>query len=240
MSVSLKIDHRETKLKDLLQTHDQNKLNIVYDNLDFGDLQLLVDNTVHFIFERKSISDLIASIKDGRYKNQKAKVLEFFKPSQVYYIIEGVVKWSGSSQNDKMVQGAMIGMLLRDKFGVFQTKNVEDTLAFILGMYERVRSDPNKYIQEQQNLGVVVSDLKVTQATPKECYFHMLCQIPDVSQKTAQGIIEKFPTFSTLFKELSGKTSKEQTELFANVKTIDTGRKISQKAIKNIIQYLLE
>jgi ERCC4-type nuclease len=236
MSVVLNIDHRETKLKELIPSNPS----IVYNMLEFGDIQLTVGNNVHFIFERKSIADLIASIKDGRYKNQKVKLMTMFQPSQVCYIIEGGVKWGTGTQNDKMVQGAIIGMLLRDKFGVIQTKTPQDTANFLVGVLERVTKEPEKYISQQDIKPVVVTDLKVADATPKDCYLHMLCVIPDVSDKTAEGIIQKFPTFSILFRELFGKTLEEQIKMFDSVKIGNPSRKISQKAVLNIIKYLLD
>ena len=236
IAVVLKIDHRETKLKEFIPASSDS---VVHEQIEFGDIQLLCSGSVMFIFERKSISDLIASIKDGRYKNQKAKLLTLFQPSQICYIIEGAVKWGSSTQNDKMVQGAIIGMLMRDNFGIVQTKNPEETAQFLLGVQQRVQKEPDNYLVKQGVKSVVVSDLKVAEATPKDCYLHMLCQIPDVSEKTAHGIIEKFPTFSVLFRELFGKTQQEQIQMFETVKIGTPPRKISQKAVLNIIEFLL-
>lgn len=235
MSVVLKIDHRETKLKELIPA----STSVVHEQIEFGDIQLLVGETVRFIFERKSISDLVASIKDGRYKNQKVKLMTLFQPNQVCYIIEGGIKWGSQTQNDKMVQGAVIGMLMRDGFGIIQTKNHQETADFLLGVHQRVSVSPNEYTQKHEIKAVVVSDLKVANATPKECYLHMLCQIPDVSEKTAQGIIEKFPSFSVLFRELFGKTQQEQVQMFDSVRIGTPPRKISQKAVMNIIEFLI-
>ena len=65
----------------------------------------------------------------------------------------------------------------------------------------------------------------------------MLNQIPSVSLKTSQAIIEKYKTIYNLIKELN-----ENLGCLDNVKlkTTNGERKISKSSIKNIKEYLLK
>ena len=44
---------------------------VVCKNMDIGDFCITYNNELVCIFERKTIEDLAASIKDGRYREQK-------------------------------------------------------------------------------------------------------------------------------------------------------------------------
>ena len=93
MSVSLILDCREGKLIKLLQ--DLN-INLDVKQLDIADIHVLDNsNQIRYIIERKSIPDLISSLKDGRYREQKMRVISSlknnpeFSRAQFLYLIEG-------------------------------------------------------------------------------------------------------------------------------------------------------
>ena len=66
------IDNRE---KDLIELFKNNNVTHVNKNLDIGDIQFIINNEIIYIIERKTYDDLGASIKDGRYKEQKIRLL---------------------------------------------------------------------------------------------------------------------------------------------------------------------
>ena len=56
-------------------------------NLDIGDYQILDDNdNIILIFERKSLNDLISSIKDGRYNEQSFRLSECNLEKKIFII----------------------------------------------------------------------------------------------------------------------------------------------------------
>ncbi len=63
------IDNREHHLINLLE---DNEITIEKKNLDLGDIIIIKEN-YKILIERKTISDLCSSIKDGRYKEQKIR-----------------------------------------------------------------------------------------------------------------------------------------------------------------------
>jgi len=47
-------------------------------NLDIGDI-IIYNGSYKLIIERKTINDLVSSIKDGRYREQKMRLLSYRK-----------------------------------------------------------------------------------------------------------------------------------------------------------------
>ena len=75
----IKVDYREKKLLKLLESfkimyeYKHIKLEVV--NLELGDFIICDDlGRENVIFERKSLSDLASSIKDGRYAEQSFSI----------------------------------------------------------------------------------------------------------------------------------------------------------------------
>ena len=71
--LELFIDNRETKLISLLD----GIIEFQVMQLDIGDIQIVNDKQIVIVLERKTLSDLAQSIKDGRYKEQKARLTSF-------------------------------------------------------------------------------------------------------------------------------------------------------------------
>lgn len=245
-AIKLKIDNREGKCKDLI--HLEN-VEIIFENLIFGDFQILIDDKIELIFERKTLEDLLASIKDGRYKNQKINIRSNFDVRQYFYIIEGNVTYSSKTTNiqSKILQSAIINTQLRDKIGMFFTKNCNETCELIMSIYNRVKDSPVEYvlkkdiclnndsIEEKQIVSKKVSNVN-------ECWKQQLCAIPNVSSKTADAIMLEFSDIRQFFTALGGLSKEECIKRLEQIKTKDDNgkfRKISSKIVQNIINYVL-
>ena len=254
--IILKIDHREGKIKSMF---DRDKLNddgiiieTVYENLAHGDFQIIIDDKPLFIFERKSLDDLLASIKDGRYKNQKQTLFQSgFTTDKIYYIIEGNVKWclNPKKSTEKSVHSAIINTLLRDKIGILNTKNTEETYELIQMIYTRVSDDPNKYqiknefnLTENETINKVdkqIVTLTINEkTTPDICFRNMLCQIPSISAVTADYFVEKYKTMKNFLLQFASLTKEEQTKQLSEIKI--NNRKISKKVVENLLNYLFQ
>ena len=70
------IDNREQKIKQKLTVEKYPFIS--YENLELGDILVKYDNELLLIIERKTLSDLASSVKDGRYKQQKIRLLNNF------------------------------------------------------------------------------------------------------------------------------------------------------------------
>ena len=231
----LKVDNREGKCKEIFE---ECKVECTLENLVYGDFQILnKEGGIHFIFERKTIEDLLASIKDGRYKNQKAKLFESFKPSQIYYIIEGGVSFMSTAvATKKVLQGAVINTLLRDKIGIFFTKDVKETCELLLGIYKRYCDEPEKYCIDAQ--GVERVEVVQTNKTddPTKVFKSMLCQIPHVNDKTATELVGHFGSLSKMVSMLNQLPEEERAVHMLTIKV--NGRKMSSRVAESIVRNL--
>jgi len=233
-TVCLKIDNREEKCKEYYTPTSD----ILFEQLTFGDFQLCKDGEICFLFERKTPEDLLASIKDGRYKNQKASCLTHFKACQYYYILEGSITYSSQPkhQHDKIIQSAIINTQLRDKIGFFFTRNPKETFEFILSVYQRFKEKPTEYIQaSEQTISDVVVHIKRKNTN---VWYLQLCQLSSVSEKTADAIYSQYSTMKSLFTASIGKTKDELNTLFSQIKITDPNgkqRKISSKVVEQLI-----
>src|SRR6056300_1666333 len=89
--MNIEIDYREKYLIELFEEKWDNK-NIEYNikTLDIGDIIIKDEgDNVIYIIERKTTDDLACSIMDGRYKEQKQRLLSNYSPDNIIYIVEG-------------------------------------------------------------------------------------------------------------------------------------------------------
>jgi len=157
-TLELEVDYREKKLIDLLNLANNSRLDkikIITPNLKVGDIILKYHHIsktkeeTHYkmIIERKSVSDLMSSIKDGRYKEQKMRIkscqdqdIKNNIKCQFFYLIEGnvnTVKFR-KKQNSKGIYGSWISMLFRDDIKMIRTWDLEETSIFIMRLVDRV------------------------------------------------------------------------------------------------------
>lgn len=244
--IKLYIDNRESFIKSKFIETDKVK-DIIFKNLDYGDIIIDINEDHLLVIERKTLSDLSASIKDGRYKNQKNKLLTLVPTNCLYYIIEGPIDFvindiditlNGISK--KTMLSCIINTLVRDNIKVFITKDVNETCDLIFNIYDRVSSDPGKYLVKSDTEPQIIKAKKNNMT--KEIYFEkLLCQIPDVSTKTAKAICKKFASMKHLQESLNELSHPDKLKVLKEIYIEDDNgkkRKISEKVLKNIIEFL--
>ena len=113
--ITLIIDTRENLLYNNIIERDldvyKNHISIEKKNLELGDIEINVDFTNKFIFERKTLSDLNASIYDGRYKEQKHRLLSSYSNNAITYIIEGDDIHKSINRNDKKISSSYFNII---------------------------------------------------------------------------------------------------------------------------------
>ena len=231
MNIKLDIDHREHGLIELLKN---SLLKDVFETklLVHGDILISSNDKLLCLFERKTITDLRASIMDGRYKNQKKEMMEIYSNCSIYYIIEGFVNFSEQQEQE---QGAIINTMIRDHISVFFTANISDTLSLITGIYKRIIDNPDIYNgNSSHSQDVIVKKEKCI--TRQDFLRNTLCQIPGISFKTATEITKHFKDFNDFHQQLDKKPLADQMILLNKVKL--SGRSISKTALQNIINYI--
>ena len=147
--MKLILDCRERELKtccdNLIKTNSNFKdIVIETENLELGDM--IIKNTEGeelIIYERKTISDLIASIKDGRYAEQSYRLngLEHHNHN-IIYLIEGSI--SKTLKEKQMVYSAMFSVNYYKGFSVMRSSNIEETAYIICNSLIKIQKEKDK------------------------------------------------------------------------------------------------
>ena len=183
--------------------------------------------STQILIERKTIADLISSIKDSRYAEQKSRLIHErdVNGSRVMYIIEG------TAHND-LAESAILSMTLRDNIHVIRTKNVAETCTRVVSIHKKLNTDTfYSQLTSPVSEGKLVFSEKAsrkTNITPETCYLSMLIQIPGISMKTAMGIAAVYPCMADL---LQGSVSILKDILINN-------RRLGEKRSTVIVNYL--
>ena len=228
MCIDLIVDYREICCKNILSD-----ISIEWKNLIHGDFLITHNNEILAIFERKNIADLLSSIKDGRYRNQKVEMLKHIERSHIYYIIEGDLDF-GFPQ-DKIVLNSIINMMIRDDLKVFVTKDVQDTCDLLRRIYNKVRDDPDKYLRGHTNEIII----KKNPASKTDFLKSALVQVPGVSNKIANDICNKYHSFCAFYNDFHIKSRDEKLKALKAILN-NKPRSVSSTTLNNIIKYIFQ
>jgi ERCC4-type nuclease len=257
ITVKLVLDNRELKLKPLLSSkHIFQENEIVLENLKCGDIVMRVDDIDEFIFERKTVADLAASIIDGRYRTQKNNLLSSYTRQKIYYIIEGDIPYNDTEVgvpriDKKTIHGAIINTTMRDDIRIFYTKDERETAFLVTEIFIRILKDPDIYKgganPRAEQITTMNTQHIVARKDPnmskRDFFISQLCQVPGISDKSAAAIVERYKTFAEFFMKLSRLPYIEKLNALKDITTVDkkgTHRRIASSTIANIILYIFE
>ena len=210
MEMTLYIDNREGALIEALANVHQPR-HVEVKQLDMGDILLTTSTVGDWVFERKTMADLAASIKDGRYREQKARLLAHFPTHRITYMIEGapcVSKWCDDKAamltgrvNAGILQGFVFNTMYRDGIHVVFMQDLEDTAAFISAFAEKVQNNASVFAGGAtgvaactQESAMMIKSRPGANVTPDLCWRLMLAQIPGISEKLSSEIVKVWPT----------------------------------------------
>lgn len=244
MNFKIIVDSREKSLFGILKDRDldiySDKIEILKEQLDIGDIHLSFshnDNNYLYIYERKTNTDLIASIKDGRYKEQKLRLMAS-GASSLNYIIEGdMITSLKNKNNQKITTGAYIHSIYRDKINVIFTFDLDDTSTFLLLMASKIIDKPEYFIGINNNdYHNYIDYCKIKTEKNKNidkntCYLLQLSQIPSISKEIAKNISNQYPSLVSLISALN--QSEDKIGLLMKID------KIGKTKAATIIEYLL-
>lgn len=193
------IDTRESKLVTL---YGQDACTV--QALDLGDVQIKDNGETRVIFERKTLADMAASVKDGRWKEQKLRLMHEREASQnllLIYIIED--NRMGFNEEGtihgihaKSLVTMILNTMLYDRINVVFTKNVVDTCDFVKAFVKRFDDPACQWCTGRKELCLDSYQDAVIKAKKKEnvnndTVFNMqLCAIPGISTKKAVALRE--------------------------------------------------
>jgi ERCC4-type nuclease len=209
--------------------------------LDVGDIQVRLGDAVALVIERKTYADAAASVIDGRYKEQKMRLLSCHGAAAAMYVYEGVPSYdagaSGRSSQDA-VHGCMINTLVRDRLRVVTTRDVADTAALLAGIARRAQGarDPARYLladvagvsgvpgeEEGGQVRYASTCLRARKrdnVDARHCYLQQLAQVPGVSVRMAAAIAAEYGCMRALFDALLPLPSAARVKTLARLPTV--------------------
>jgi len=236
----------------LKEKNEFNKITIITSNLPLGDIVILNDNNEEkLIIERKSISDLAASIKDGRYAEQSFRLNNYkLHNHNIIYIIEGdIQKWNATKgrytkMKAKTLYVTMHCLQYYKGFSVMKVNNIAETAEYIMRAADKMTRDKKMSYYDTSMNNVtnikeycsVVNKVKKKNIKPENIGEIILSQIPGISTKTSLTIMEKFGSLYNLLNKLKS-DPKCLNDIV--IKTTNGERKISSTCVRNISKYLL-
>lgn len=269
--MELLIDYREKELIELMKGSNQQMSS---ENLLLGDIVFKQENKERIIFERKTLYDLAASIKDGRYQEQSFRLNNCATPNHnIFYIIEGNMNSYNISKgrmDKKTLYSAMFAIQFHKGFSLIKTNNIQETMIFIYSYFQKMQKEEKKQgyyepdvvinkesnvmqintsdqntkglsiepiLQQESSYNDVIKRSKKSNITKENIGEIMLSNIPGVSSKSANIIMQKYKTLEKLIEAL------KQDNCCLNKIQYETSngqlRKINKTCGSNIIEYLV-
>ena len=149
------IDTREGKLIELIKNTPSFTIPYEVKNLHIGDI--IISSSKYpdkqIIIERKCMTDMICSIKDGRYKEQKLRLqaeVSNASPNtkRICYLLEGVITDLRLPNDKTLLYGSIVSSTFRDTIPLLRTNSLNETLDIIIRIHERMNKDITDFFKE--------------------------------------------------------------------------------------------
>ena len=153
------IDTREGKLIELIKNTTSFTLPYEVKNLQIGDI--IISSSKYpdkqVIIERKCMTDMICSIKDGRYKEQKLRLQAEVSNSpsntkRICYLLEGIISDLRLPNDKTLLYGSIVSSTFRDNIPLLRTNNLNETLDIIIRIHERMNKDITDFFKENSTI----------------------------------------------------------------------------------------
>lgn len=183
------------------------------------------------LIERKTIADFVASILDGRYREQRTRLLEYASQTKtsLLYILEGELSTSQRLQPDVLKQ-FLNRTMLRYRIPVINTASLEET-AHACELLEKQLKEDSKCFQFEaiSYESLVKVEKKANMDDPKVFFCTALQSCPGVSASIANAIYTATGSWKALL-DIS-------QEDLANIKvgTRRIGPKLAEKLKRNLV-----
>ena len=155
------------------------KVEVDYKKLGVGDV-LIGDEDV---WERKTMSDFVGSLVDGRIWEQLRNMKKNYKHSMV--ILEGDLP--GTLPNQAYILRKRLRMTIASirhdwRIPVDRTDNIKDTAMFLVAYYSRMGREKRKYYRP----------VKKQSKDPRYIVSDVLCALPNIGRKKAEEMLLEY------------------------------------------------
>jgi ERCC4-type nuclease len=261
----IKLDCREIKLHELCLAAiaadtEASSINLISESLPLGDIIICDDEGKEkVIIERKSLADLAASIRDGRYSEQGFRLNQCdLHNHQIYYVIEGDLRYYRPYKglpDKKALLSAMVSISYFKGFSHYRTINLEETAEWVIHFAKKLIKEGPKvqpfYLgnqtitsaistseQASEYTKVVAGRIKKDNITHENIGEIMLSQIPSVSSASAIAIMAKFSTMANLLATLQKDSTCLNDITLCNKN--GQAKKLTKPCINNIYDFLIK
>lgn len=265
----IKIDNRECELIKLCKHYiniipTYKDVEIITENLPIGDIIFTHNDSDLIVIERKSLADLGASLKDGRYEEQSFRLNGLpIHNHNIFYLIEGNINEHNvfrQSLDKTTLYSCMFSLNYYKGFSILKSSTIDESARIICNMayklnknmqlnkksfYSNSIEDDNK-CEGQKNNSImqggekdysdVVKKVKKDNITTNNIGIIMLSQIPSISSVSAKALIEYFGDLPTLIQQVNDNADCLSGITYTNSK--GDKRKINKNVIDNIKTYL--
>jgi ERCC4-type nuclease len=166
-------------------------------NLDIGDISFYLNDISGaplVTLERKRVDDLGSSQKDGRYREQRARLLaQRGLGTSVGYIVEAPYwtpnlsnSWCRGSFTEVHLQQTLVRLQFRYTMPVFQVSKVDETMSFVRRIAKMLAADPTVFRGGLAETATAAASVyteavhikKADNKTPERIFVAMLSTIP--------------------------------------------------------------
>lgn len=270
-TMQIVVDIREhgliDKLREIATANPTVPITIETSALLLGDVSLKINETTEILlYERKSFTDLLASIRDGRYEEQSHRLLHTsgLHPHNIIYVIEGVFSTLRNPADKKVILSAITSLSYFKGFSVFKTATTLETAELVWGMatkihkeFEKGQTIPSAYSAtgaaaattttttdvdtpptQPVSYSNFVKKAKRDNITPENIGEIFLTQIPGISSHIAAEVLKHYDgSFIKLLAEI--RTNPEKLDTIYLDAGLGKRRKLSSAVIQNIKLFLL-
>jgi ERCC4-type nuclease len=221
------------------------KITIIQKNLTIGDYVFYdeLSNKELLIIERKSLADLEASIKDGRYNEQSFRLNETnLHNHNIIYLLEGaIIKYNPKFRNT--LYSSLFSLNYYKGFSVINVLNQTETGDILLAFASKLlrENKPGFYCDKSNNTENNNINYINTLKTTKKSHINsdnifqlMLMQIPGISNVSALALSNEFKNMENLLNALKS----NNIEKLENIK-LASGRKLNKKIIASLKDNLI-
>ena len=236
------VDIREKEIIKLLTLLN---INFIQKQLHLGDILFQNEQGQEIlIIERKTVQDLKASICDGRWREQKMRLLNCgINVKRIMYIIEGDInKIHGISNNS--ILGSLINSMLRDDLKIYKTFDINETVDFIVRLNNKLEQEEGILLKDDTlkntipvEYSATLSKVKKDNLTPTVFYIYLLSNIPRISDNISKVIQSNFKSIDLLMDAFKDADEYLLKDLQYDIKNNKT-RKIGKENSKRIYNYL--
>ena len=182
----------DTREAELIRLFTDEKVEIEVKQIPVGDIWI-----GDLIIERKSIRDLEASILDGRYREQRGRILAYCQDNktQPMYILEGGLHSHTGRLQTSAIMKFINRLIFHYQIPVTQTSSVKETAELLRAIAEQQQEKPESLQRKTELIKVADgfhTQKKSNAQDPKQFAIASLSQCPGVSVKMAESLVTTF------------------------------------------------